>query len=428
MTQTRTRARIAVAAFLIGNGVSLIGNVMAMVALPWFVLQTTGSAGQTGLTGMAGALPAFMSGMLGGILVDRLGGRRMSVISDIVSGLAVLLIPLLHTTVGLAFWQLLALVFAGAILDVPGLTARRLLLPDLSARSGYRPEAMNSAFEVLQGAAAIVGPALAGLLIGPMGAVNLLWITAGTFAVSALLIGIFGPATKPDTAHADTSPTSFLGEVFAGLGYLRRDRLLLALAISLTVINFISGAFGNVAIPVVVEDRFGSASRFGLLLTAMGAGTLIGGMTYGAIGHRFRSRRRRIWLVGFAAESLLIWTFVAHASYSVIVAVAVLGGLLVGPINPLLVTIRFERIPVALRGRVFATFSALATAASPIGMAGMGFVLETYGIETGLFALAVLATAVGIGSIFVPVLREMDLPVPAVPGVAPATGEPVVPT
>lgn len=100
-----------------------------------------------------------------------------------------------------------------------------------------------------------------------------------------------------------------------------------------------------------------------------------------------------------------------------IVAAAVVGGLLVGPVNPLLVTIRFERIPVALRGRVFATFSALATAASPIGMAGMGVAMEMFGIEAGLVAIAALATAVGIGAVFVPVLREMDLPVPAVPDV-----------
>ncbi|HVL23885.1 MAG TPA: MFS transporter [Thermomicrobiales bacterium] len=406
---SHTRGRVAVAAFLVGNGVSLIGNVMALVALPWFVLQTTGSASQTGLTGMAAALPAFMSGVLGGILVDRLGGRRMSVISDVVSGLAVVAIPLLHATVGLAFWQLLVLVFAGAFLDIPGLTARRLLLPELSASSGLRPEAMNSSFEVMQGASAIVGPALAGLLIGPLGAVNLLWITAATFVVSALLIGIFAPEGKAHHEPA-ASPGPIVKEIFAGLGYLRRDRLLFVLAISLTITNFLSGAFGSVAIPVAIQDRFGSASKFGLLLTAMGVGTLVGGMAYGTFGHRLRSKRRLIWLVGFASESILMWAFVAQASYPALIAAAVLVGLLVGPVNPMLVTIRFERIPVALRGRVFATFSALAGAAAPIGMVGMGWVLDTFGIQEGLVAIATLGTVIGIGAIFVPVLREMDRP------------------
>jgi MFS family permease len=382
------------------------------------VLQTTGSASQTGLTGMAAALPAFMSGVTGGILVDRFGGRRMSVISDVISGVAVLAIPLLHTTVGLEFWQLLALVFAGAFLDIPGLTARRLMLPELSTSSGLRPEAMNSSFEVLQGASAIVGPVLAGVLIGPLGAVNLLWITGSTFAISALLIGLLAPAARAVEQHAGVTSGPILKEIFAGLGYLRRDRLLFALAISLTVTNFMFGAFANVAIPVVIQDRFGSASQFGLLLTAMGVGTLIGGMAFGAIGHRLRSKRRLIWLIGFASEPIIMWAFVAQASYAVIVASAIVVGLLSGPLNPMLVTIRFERIPVALRGRVFATFSALAGAAAPIGMAGMGFVLETFGIQEGLVAIAVLATLIAIGALFVPVLREMDLPAPAtVPGV-----------
>ncbi len=145
-----------------------------MVALPWFVLETTGSAGRTGLIGMMAALPALASGILGGVLVDRLGGRRMSVISDIISGVAVLLIPLLYGTVGLNFAGLMLLVFAGAALDIPGVTARRLLLPELARNAGMRDEAITSAYETMQGASWIIGPALAGLLIHWIGTVNLL--------------------------------------------------------------------------------------------------------------------------------------------------------------------------------------------------------------------------------------------------------------
>jgi MFS family permease len=407
-----SRGRVAVAAFLLGNGVSLIGNVMAMVALPWFVLQTTGSASQTGLTGMAAALPAFMSGVMGGILVDRFGGRRMSVISDVISGLAVAAIPLLHQTLGLEFWQLLALVFAGAFLDIPGLTARRLMLPDLAQHANFRPEAMNSAFEVMQGASAIVGPALAGLLIGPLGAVNLLWITGSTFAFSALLIGIVAPDARAGEDVVAPEPGSVLQEIFAGLAYLRRDRLLLALAVILTSANFLSNAFWSVAIPVVIDDRFDSASRYGLLLTMMGAGTLLGGILFGAVGHRLRRRRRAIWILGMAAEAVVMWIYVPANAYPVLLTATLVAGFFAGPLNPMLVTIRFERIPVALRGRVFATFSALAGAAAPIGMAGMGFVMEIAGIRAGLLLAAVLGTALVIGLLFMRVLREMDQPPP----------------
>src|SRR5690606_41955441 len=112
-----------------------------MVALPWFVLETTGSAVQAGLAGMATALPAFLAGIFGGPLVDQLGGRRMSVSADLFSAASILAIPVLYTTIGLEFWQLFALVLLGALLDIPGYTARRTLLPGFGERTKMKPEA-----------------------------------------------------------------------------------------------------------------------------------------------------------------------------------------------------------------------------------------------------------------------------------------------
>src|SRR5690348_601661 len=103
-------------ALLVATGVSVVGSQLTLVALPWFVLQITGSATQTGLAGGFMALPQFASGVLAGVVVDRLGYRRVSVIADLVSGVGVALVPLLYMSVGLAFWQLLGLVFLGGLL------------------------------------------------------------------------------------------------------------------------------------------------------------------------------------------------------------------------------------------------------------------------------------------------------------------------
>ena len=388
------RDRWAVATFLAGNGISMIGNALVLVALPWFVLESTGSAGRTGLVGMMTALPALASGILGGVLVDRLGGRRMSVISDIISGIAVLLIPLLYQTVGLSFWTLMLLVFVGAALDIPGVTARRTLLPDLGRQANIRDEAMNSAYETMQGASFIVGPALAGLLIAWIGTVNLLWITAAGFGISALLIGLFSPSGKhePDPASAHAASGAF-AEMMAGFRYLRTDSLLLSLAISLTLMNFLNGPYWSVVLPVQIDETFGVASRYGLMLTMLGIGNLVGGVAYGTAGHLFRGYRRATFLIGVASFPIMLWVFVASVSYPVMVVFALLAGLLSGPINPLLVTVRMERIPKELRGRVFATFSGLAGAATPLGMVMAGWLLEVTGIQTGLTILAITATA-----------------------------------
>src|SRR5512138_531051 len=104
------------------NAISLVGNVFTTIAIPWFVLQTTGSATQTGITGFFTILPVVLAGFLGGALIDRLGYKRTSIISDLASGITTALIPLLFFTIGLEFWQLMIIVFLGALLDTPGNT------------------------------------------------------------------------------------------------------------------------------------------------------------------------------------------------------------------------------------------------------------------------------------------------------------------
>lgn len=94
-----------------------MGNVLAFVAIPWFVLQTTGSAAKTGLIGGAFLLAAVVAGVVGGPVVDRLGFKRASIVADLAGAVTVALIPLLYQTIGLAFWQLLMLVFLGGFLD-----------------------------------------------------------------------------------------------------------------------------------------------------------------------------------------------------------------------------------------------------------------------------------------------------------------------
>jgi MFS family permease len=123
--------RLPMLAQLSANAVSMTGNAMANVAIPWFVLQTTGSAAKTGLTFAVIGLSNVLAAFFGGPLVDRLGYKRCSVSTDILSGVVVALVPLLHSTIGLSFWQLLVLVFLGGFIDMPGATARQSMLPSL---------------------------------------------------------------------------------------------------------------------------------------------------------------------------------------------------------------------------------------------------------------------------------------------------------
>ena len=96
-------------------------------------------------------------------------------------------------TVGIELWQVMTLVFLGALFDAPGTTARRSLLPDLVALSGTRLERATGINSAIQRGSLLVGAPIAGLLVAGIGAINVLWLNAASFAVSALLIARLVP-------------------------------------------------------------------------------------------------------------------------------------------------------------------------------------------------------------------------------------------
>src|SRR5579859_3415235 len=100
--ERRPRRSWPIYALFLGNTISFVGDIMSLMAIPWFVLQTTGSVEQAGITGFFSTLPMVLSAFFGSTLTDRLGYKRTSVIGDILSGFTVLCLPLLYHTSGLA--------------------------------------------------------------------------------------------------------------------------------------------------------------------------------------------------------------------------------------------------------------------------------------------------------------------------------------
>jgi MFS family permease len=403
-TVTTQPRRLSLAALLVASAISQIGDAMALVALPWFVLQSTGSPTLTGIAGAATVLPAFLAGIFGGALIDRVGYRRTSIIADIVSGLAIASIPLLHTSIGLSFPLLIVLILLGSLLAVPSLSACRSLLPELAAMAQMPRERANAAFESLQYLSFLLGPPLAGLLIVATDAATVLWVDAITFAIAALLVSIAIPGSPP---AAPAAARNYGHEIMAGLAFLWNDRLLRALALSLAITNFLGNTLFTVVMPVYIATIGARASDLGALIAAQGGGSLIGSLLYGAFGHRLP--RRPLWLIAYMAFAALLWVLVFMPPVSVALTAFLLTGILGGPVNPLSVTVRQERIPLALRGRVFSSFSAIAMVSSPFGIALAGVAIERSGLLTTIFGLACCYSCASFAMLFVPALHQMDV-------------------
>jgi MFS family permease len=301
------RRRVPILALLAANAVSETGNVLAFVAIPWFVLQTTGSAVRTGLTGAVFLLAAVVAGVFGGPVVDRLGFKRASIVADLAGAVTVALVPLLYHTVGLLFWQLLVLVFLGGFLDAPGHTARQSLVPDLAGRAGMGIERANSVFQGIQFASLLLGPPLAGLLISLFAPGNVLWIDAATFVVSATLVAALVPT--PALRSGVRRAGRYLAELAEGLAFIRRDRLVVWMFGIGVVANSLAVPLFAVVLPFFAKEAYGSAVDLGLMLGGFGSGALAGTVLYGIFGGRLP---RRATLV--SAISLLgvpFWVLVA---------------------------------------------------------------------------------------------------------------------
>src|SRR5579859_1258210 len=201
-SQPLWKARVPLYAFFAANLISFVGDRLTLLAIPWFVLQTTGSIVKTCITAFFVTLPSILAAFLSGLLVDRLGYKRTSIFGDIASGVSTLLIPLLYVTIGLAFWQLLVLVFLGGLLKAPGETARYSLLPDLGREAQMRMERVNAIGDGLTRVSGLLGAPLAAVLIVLMGPSNLLWVDAASFFISAILIGL----VVPSSIQADIQP------------------------------------------------------------------------------------------------------------------------------------------------------------------------------------------------------------------------------
>lgn len=396
------RDRLPIAASLVAGAISLTGNALTALAIPWFVLVTTGSAARTGIVAFAQMLPVVLASLFGGVLVDRVGRKQLSIAADVLSGLTVGAIPLLYHTVGVAFWQLLVLVFLGALLDTPGSTARQAMQPELAARAGMSLERANAASHVIQSLSVLVGPALAGVLIAALGTSDVLWLDACSFALSALISAAFVPAA----ARQRQTGNRYVEEVLDGLRFLRRDRALWTLLVLAAVLNFVGAPLFAVVLPVYVKETFDNARDLGFLIAGFGAGAIVSATAYGALGPRLPRWATTVAMLALGSGAFCV--MVLLPSLAVAVAILATIGIANGTINPLITTILQERTPPDLRGRVFGSVSASAMIAAPAGMLLAGAAIEATGLRPVLGAIAAAFTAVTLAFLVQPSLRELD--------------------
>ncbi|HEX6127635.1 MAG TPA: MFS transporter [Candidatus Limnocylindria bacterium] len=404
--------RLPLLALFAADAISVTGNVLAMVAIPWFVLETTDSAAMTGVVAFFTAGATVVASFFGGTLVDRVGYRIASVVSDIASGISIAAIPVIFVLAGnrIETWLLIAFVFLGALLDAPGTAARTSLLPDVAEISGSSLERVTGLSQAIRRGATMLGAPIGGALILLVGTHGVLLIDAVSFGVSAALVWFLIPRPRreqpAEEALAPTARSSYLSDLKEGLRFIWADRLARAIIATIMLTNFLDAPIFAVILPVYVKEIYGSPAQLGILLGVFGAAALAGALLFGAIGARLP--RRLTFGLAFVTIGIPFWILALTPPFWVALVGAAVTGIGAGPINPILHTVIFERVPADMRGRVIGPLTAGAWVAMPLGMLVAGFVSEEFGVVAALVGIAAAYMVVTATIFLNPVMREME--------------------
>jgi hypothetical protein len=351
--------------WLIGNGISLLGDQFYLVALPWLVLEQFGSAAMLGTLMMVGAIPRAALLLVGGVATDRFSARWIMLVTAVVRTLCVAATGVLVAHGSLGALQMYALVIFFGIADAFAMPAQSAYLPAiLPAEQLVAGKGLSQSVAQLT---SILGPIPAGLLIAKMGVIPAIYIDAASFLfVIAALLRLPDPPRSPSQANAIKA----MGE---GIAYVVRDRPLLAMMSMALMVNLCMTGPLAIGMADMAKAHFGSSASYGLLVSVVAAGGLAGAM----LASVWRVARRGVMIL--AASALLGVCLAAIgvlpvSIYSLSVVLALIG-CVAGFVNVHIGAWIMQRIDTAVRGRVSSVLILISLGAAPISMGLAGFAI-----------------------------------------------------
>lgn len=360
---------------------SNLGTRISVVAIPWLVLETTGSPTRMGLVAAAETLPYMLSSALATPWADRFGVRRTSVAVDAASAAAMAVVALAPW---LGFGTLLVLVAVAGGLRGIGDRVKHVLFKPAADRAGVPLIRLTSAYDGLARGMTLFGAVLGGLLIDWVGVTRAIWIDAATFAACALVIGLL---VRPPAPAQAAPRESYLRALRGGFAYLRTDRTLLTMLIVVSASNMFANASVAVWIPLWVDRVLGDPAGFGLLLGVFSAGALLGNLLFTVAGTRLP--RRATFALGLALSGTpRLLALALSDDLVVVLVVTFVSGIAIAAVNPLLGAALYERVPESLQTRVLGISGSVAFLGLPVGALLGGWSVAVLGLTPALLVMA----------------------------------------
>ncbi|MFH1754616.1 MAG: MFS transporter [Candidatus Latescibacterota bacterium] len=360
------------------------GDRLSVFALFLLIYQMTGRALDMGILMIVQAVPAILIGPLAGVYIDRAHKKRVLIGAALVQGFLVLLIPFTSTV-----WQVYLIAAAQALTRQVFSPARLAILPELVAQEDIpRANALNTiSLNILL----IAGPAAGGVIVGFFGTSPAFFIDAATFLLgAAILMGL--AAQRAETSSS--VKRDFLEEFKEGIRYIRHTPLMRSLVPMLALLVFVGSMQSPLIVVFVKEILLRGDVELGILMSAVGLGGILGGVSTAVLGRRVGGLGAISWF--FIIEGVLLALFAVNRSYSLGLLIFVIFGTLGAALHIILMSLFQTHIPEEKRGRVFANLTPILGPLS-IASIGLGTLLaDRAGVMVVLIAAGAMEVAGGL--------------------------------
>jgi MFS family permease len=386
--------------FWFGQLISLIGTWMQMIAQSWLVLDLTKSAFMLGLVSALGTLPVLLFSLPAGAIADRVNKRNLLIITQSSMMVLAFILAVLTSTRLVQVWHVICLATLLGIANAFDMPGRQSFVIEMVGRESLlNAIALNSsAFN----SARILGPAIAGVLIGTVGVAGCFYVNGASFIAVIVGLALMRISFEPKTGASESIFTDMLD----GLRYIGKNREVLIL-ISMVGIFSVFGMPYAMLMPVFAKSILMAGPKgYGILMSATGIGALAGALTLATLGD-FRHKGRFV-LIGSVvfvvfldlfAVSRLLWlsaALLAVVGFSMVAQAATT--------NSLLQTLA----PDHLRGRVMAVFGVMFMGLAPIGSLQAGSVAQKLGAPIALIiGSAAIALTLAVVLIFRPEVKNL---------------------
>jgi MFS family permease len=363
---------------------TLLGTWMQVVALGYLVYARTGSTTAVAVVAAADGLPAVVLSLAGGVLADRLPRRRILLVTQSVLGLSAGALAMLAATGNASFAAIVVVALVFGATDAIDLPTRQALVADLVERDVVvNAVALGSA---AMSATRIVGPSVAGLLIGIAGPAACFGALAVAYLAPIAVLLTVIPNVAPPPRETGRQAWHDLVE---GFRQLKVDSLVRGVAIACAALAFFGVAYMPF-LPVLAKSQLHAGPEvLGVLYSVGGIGGLVGGVIIASLG-RGAGRLQMLVVGAFVyAASLFI---VAHSQVLALTLPALVGiSFAFVALNTSMTTLLQTDTDPRLRGRLLGIYATIFAGLQPLGTMGYGFV----GPAVGLF------NAIGVGALIV---------------------------